>query len=37
MSVVVMESQCIKKILIHLVDKGNFMLSDYKTRCKSLQ
>ena len=37
MSVVAMESQCMKTIMIHLVDKSDFLLSDNKTRCKSLQ
>ena len=37
MSVVVMESQCMKTTMIHLVDKSDFILSDHKTRCKSLQ
>ena len=37
MSVVAMESQCLKTIMIHLVDKSNLMLSDHKTRCKPLQ
>ena len=37
MSVVVMEFRCMKTIMIHLVDKSDFMLSDQKTRCKSLQ
>ena len=37
MSVVAMESQCMKTIMIHLVDKSDFILSDHKTRCKSLQ
>ena len=37
MSVVGMESQCMKTIMIHLVDKSDFMLSNHKTRCKSLQ
>ena len=31
MSVVAMESQCMKTIMIHLVDKSDFILSDYKT------
>ena len=37
MSVVAMESQCMKTIMIHLVDKSDFILSDHKTRYKSLQ
>ena len=37
MSVVAMESQCINTITKHLVDKSDFVLSDHKTRCKSLQ
>ena len=37
MSVVAMESQYMKTIMIHLVDKSNFILSDDKTRCKFLQ
>ena len=35
MLVVAMESQCMKTIRIHLVDKSDFIPSD-KTRCKSL-
>ena len=37
MSVVAMESHCMKTVTIHLVDKSDFILSDHKTRCKSLQ
>ena len=37
MSVVAMESHYMRTIMIHLVDKGDFILSDHKTRCKSLQ
>ena len=37
MSVVAMESQCMKIIMIHVVDKSDFILSDHKTGCKSLQ
>ena len=37
MSVVAMESQCMKTIMIHLVGKSDFMPSDHKTHCKSLQ
>ena len=37
MPVVAMEFQCIKTIMKHLVGKSDFMLSDHKTRCKSLQ
>ena len=37
MSVVAMESQCMKAIMVHLVDKSDFLLSDHKTHCKSLQ
>ena len=37
MSVVAMESQCIKAIMIHDVDKSDFILCDHKTRGKSLQ
>ena len=37
MSIVAMESQCMKTIMIHLVDKSNFILSDHETSCKSLQ
>ena len=29
MSVFVMESQCLKTIMIHLVDKSDFILSDH--------
>ena len=32
MSVVAMESQCMKTIMIHLVDKSDFMPSDHITR-----
>ena len=35
MPVVAIESQCMKAIMIHLVDKSDFILSDRKTRCKS--
>ena len=37
MSVVAMEFQSMKTIVIHLVDKSDFLLSDHKRRCKSLQ
>ena len=37
MSVFAMESQYMKTIMIHLADKSDFILSDHKTRCKSLQ
>ena len=37
MSVVAMESQCKETVMKHLVHKSNFILSDNKTRCKSLQ
>ena len=37
MSVVAIESQCMKTIMIHFVDKSDFILSDHKTRCKALQ
>ena len=40
MYVVALESQCMKRIMIHLVDKDDFILFDHKTRtsrCKSLQ
>ena len=37
MFVVAMESQCMKTIMIHLVDKSDFLLSDHKTYWKSLQ
>ena len=37
MSVVVMESQCTKTIMVHLVGKSGFVLSDHKAGCKSLQ
>ena len=37
MSVLAMESECMKTIMIHLADKGDFILSDHKTGCKSLQ
>ena len=36
MSVVAIEPQCMKT-MIHLVDKGDLILSDHKTRCKSSQ
>ena len=32
MSVVVMESYCMKAVMIHIVDKSDFILSDHKTR-----
>ena len=35
MLVVAMESQCMKTIKIHLVDKSDFILTDHETRCKS--
>ena len=34
MSIVAMESQYMKTIMIHLVDKSDFILSSHKTRCK---
>ena len=37
MSVFAMEAQCMKTIMMHLVDKSDFILSDHQTRCKSLQ
>ena len=37
MSVFAMESQCMKTIMIHLVDNNDFILSDHKTSCKSLE
>ena len=37
MPVVAMESQRMKTIMKHLVDKSDFILSDHKTRCKSLE
>ena len=37
MSVAAMESYCMKTVMIHIVDKRDFKLSDHKTRCKSLQ
>ena len=37
MSVVAMESYCMKTVMIYLADKSDFILSDHKTRCKSLQ
>ena len=37
MSVFAMESQYMKTIMIHLADNSDFRLSDYETRCKSLQ
>ena len=36
MSVVAMESYCMKTVMIHFVDKSDSVLSDHKTRCKSL-
>ena len=36
MPVVDMESQCMKTVMIHIVEKSDFILSDHKTRCKSL-
>ena len=37
MSVFAMESQYMKTIMLHLADKGDFILSDHETGCKSLQ
>ena len=37
MFVVAMESQCMNTIMIHLIDKSDFVVSDHKTRCKTLQ
>ena len=37
MSIVAMESQCMKTIMIYLVDKSDFILSDHKTLELSLQ
>ena len=37
MSVFAMESQYMKKIMIHLADKSDFILSDHETRFKPLQ
>ena len=37
MAVAAMESQCMKTIRIHLVDKSDFILSDHKIRCETLQ
>ena len=37
MPVVAMESECMKTIMIHLVNKNDFILSDHKARCKSFQ
>ena len=37
MSVLAMESQYMKTIMIHLADNRDFILSDHETRCKSLQ
>ena len=37
MSVVAVESECMKTIMIHLIDKSDSIQSDHKTRCKSLQ
>ena len=34
MFVVAMESQCMKTIMKHLVDKRDVILSDHKARCK---
>ena len=34
MSVLALESECMKSIAIHLVDKSDFIPSDHKTRCK---
>ena len=36
MSVVAMELQCMKTMMIHLVDKSDFILFDHKTCYKSL-
>ena len=37
MSVSAMESQCMNTIMIHLVDKSDFLLFDNKTQCTFLQ
>ena len=37
MSVVAMEFYCMKTVMIHLINKSDFILSDQKTGCKSLQ
>ena len=37
MSVVAMKSYCMKTVMIDLADKSDFVLSDHKRRCKSLQ
>ena len=37
MSVFAMESQYMKTIMIHFVDKSDFLPSDHETHCKSLQ
>ena len=37
MSVFATESQYMETIMIHLADKSDFILSDHKTRCKSLK
>ena len=37
MSVFAMESQYMKTVMIHLVDKSDFILSDHEIRCISLQ
>ena len=37
MSVVAMESHCLKTVTIHVIDYSDFILSDHKARCKSLQ
>ena len=37
MSVVAMESYCVKTVMIHPINKSEFILSDHKKCCKSLQ
>ena len=37
MSVVAMETYCMETVVMQFADKSDFILSDHKTRCKSLQ
>ena len=37
MSIVAMESQRMKIVMIHLEEKSDFILSDHKTHCKSFR
>ena len=37
MSVVAMEFYCMRTVMIHPVNKSDFILFDHKTRCNSVQ